>query len=183
MTQPSSSEVPHPTGPRVVLVGPMGSGKTTVGSLLADAWGVPMRDTDADVEAAEGRTIAELFVDEGEPWFRERERAAVLTALDEHRGVLALGGGAVLDERTRSALTGRTVVFLDVGLVEASRRVGLGTGRPLLLGNVRSRIKQLLDERLPVYRSVATVEVSTDGKSAEEVAAEVRRVVEERVRG
>ena len=182
MTQPSS-EVPQPTGPRVVLVGPMGSGKSTVGSLLADAWGVALRDTDADVEAAEGRTIAELFVDEGEPWFRERERAAVLRALDEHRGVLALGGGAVLDERTRTALAGHTVVFLDVGLVDASRRVGLGTGRPLLLGNVRSRIKQLLDERLPVYRSVATVEVSTDGKSAEEVAAEVRRAVDDRVRG
>ncbi len=168
-----------PDGPRVVLVGPMGAGKTTVGELLAEAWGVPLRDTDADVETAQGRPISELFVDEGEAWFREREHEAVMAALAEHRGVLALGGGAVLDERTRAALAGRTVAFLEVGLADATRRVGLGAGRPLLLGNVRSRIKQLLDERLPIYRSVATVEVSTDGKSAEVVADEVRRAVEE----
>jgi shikimate kinase len=164
--------------PRVVLVGPMGAGKTTVGQLLAEGWGVPLRDTDSDVEAAQGRTISDLFVDEGEAWFREREHEAVVAALAEHHGVLALGGGAVLDGRTRAALAGHTVAFLEVGLADASRRVGLGAGRPLLLGNVRSRIKQLLDERLPVYRSVATVEVATDGKPAEAVADEVRRAVE-----
>jgi len=156
----------------------MGAGKTSVGTLLAEAWGIPLRDTDADVESSAGRTIAELFVDEGEAWFREREHEAVLTALAEHRGVLALGGGAVLDARTRAALAGQVVAFLEVGLADASRRVGLGAGRPMLLGNVRSRIKQLLDERLPVYRSVATLEVSTDGKPAEAVADEVRRAVE-----
>ena len=162
----------------MVLVGPMGAGKTTVGRLLAEGWGVALRDTDADVEASEGRTIADLFVDEGEAWFREREHHAVVAALGEHHGVLALGGGAVLDERTRAALQGHTVAFLELGLADATRRVGLGAGRPLLLGNVRSRIKQLLDERLPVYRSVATVEVATDGKPAEAVADEVRRAVE-----
>jgi shikimate kinase len=169
---------PSSRGPRVVLVGPMGAGKTTVGALLAQTWQVPLRDTDADVEAATGRTISELFVDEGEAWFREREHEAVVAALTEHAGVLALGGGAVLDPRSREALVGHTVVFLDVGLADATRRVGLGAGRPMLLGGVRSRIKQLLDERLPVYRSVATVEVSTDGKPAEAVADEVRRAVE-----
>ena len=167
-----------PAAPRMVLVGPPGAGKSTVGALLAQQWSVPLRDTDADVEAATGRSISELFVDEGEAWFREREHEAVLAALSEHPGVLALGGGAVLDPRTRAALAGRTVVFLSVGLAEATKRVGLGAGRPLLLGGVRSRVKQLLDERLPVYRSVATIEVATDGKPAEEVAAEVRRAVE-----
>ncbi len=174
----SDPEAAGPGGPRVVLVGPMGAGKTTVGAALAAAWDVPLRDTDADVEAAQGKSIADLFVDEGEAWFREREHQAVVTALTEHRGVLALGGGAVLDPRTRAALAGHTVVFLDVGLADASRRVGLGAGRPLLLGGVRTRIKQLLDERLPVYRAVATVEVSTDGKPAEVVADEVRAAVE-----
>ena len=164
--------------PRVVLVGPMGAGKSTVGSLLAEGWGVALRDTDEDVELAQGRTVSELFVDEGEAWFRAREHEAVVSALAEHDGVLALGGGAVLDPRTRAALAGHTVVFLEVGLADASRRVGLGAGRPLLLGNVRARIKQLLDERLPVYRAVATLEVTTDGKPAEEVAAEVRHRVE-----
>ena len=165
-------------GPRVVLVGPMGAGKTTVGELLASSWGVPLRDTDRDVEEAEGRPISEIFVDRGEKYFRELERAAVARALTSHDGVLALGGGAVLDAETRAALKEHLVVFLHVGLSDAVKRVGLGTARPLLLGNVRARIKALLDERLPVYREVATVTVETDGRSAEEVAAEVRAAVE-----
>jgi shikimate kinase len=162
----------------VVLVGPMGAGKTTVGELLATAWGVKLRDTDRDVEETEGRPISEIFVDRGESYFRERERAAVAEALRTHDGVLALGGGAVLDPGTREALRGEVVVFLQVGLTDAVKRVGLGTARPLLLGNVRARVKALLDERLPVYREVATVTVQTDGRSAEEVAAEVREHVE-----
>ena len=113
------------------------------------------RDTDADVEAAEGRSISDIFVDSGEAHFRELERAAVAEALAAHDGVLALGGGAVLDPATRELLADHRVVFLRVGLSEAVKRVGLGTGRPLLLGNVRSRIKALLDERTPIYESVA----------------------------
>ena len=166
------------TTPRVVLVGPMGAGKTTVAGLVADAWGVPVRDTDADIVAAEGRSIAEIFVDDGEERFRAIERAAVADALASHEGVLALGGGAVLDEGTRKALTGRTVVFLRVGLSDAVKRVGLGSGRPLLLGNVRARIKALLDERTPVYEAVATHVVDTDGRTPVEVAADVRRLLE-----
>lgn len=165
-------------GPRVVLVGPMGAGKSTVGRLLAERWQVDFRDTDADIEAAEGREISELFVDEGEAWFRERERDAVAAALAGHEGVLALGGGAVLDPGTRQALDGLPVVFLKVGLSDAVKRVGLGHGRPLLLGNVRSRVKTLLDERLPVYLSVAHVVVETDGRSPEEVAVSVADALE-----
>lgn len=171
------------TRPVVVLVGPMGAGKTTVGHLLADAWGVGFRDTDQDVEAAEGRIVSEIFVDAGEEHFRELERRAVLHALAHHDGVLALGGGAVLDPATRSALQPHLVAFLDVGLADAARRVGLGTGRPLLLGNVRARIRQLLEERLPLYREVADVVVGTDGRSPEEVAASVRQAVESRRTG
>lgn len=166
------------TGPRVVLVGPMGAGKTTVGRVLAAAWGVGLRDTDQDIEGAEGRSVSDIFVESGEEYFREREHAAVLTALAEHDGVLALGGGAVLDPRTREALAPHLVVFLKVGLADAVKRVGLGHGRPLLLGNVRSRVKALLDERLPIYLDVADVVVETDGRSAADVAAEVRDAVE-----
>ncbi len=164
--------------PRVVLVGPMGSGKTTVGTLLASAWGVAFRDTDHDVEAAEGRPIPEIFFDQGEQHFRQLERTAVAEALADHEGVLALGGGAVLDPATRTALEDHLVVFLHVGLTDAVKRVGLGTARPLLLGNVRARVKTLLDERLSVYRAVATLTVETDGRSAEEVAEDVRAQVE-----
>ncbi|HET8605166.1 MAG TPA: shikimate kinase [Marmoricola sp.] len=157
----------------------MGAGKTTVARLLGEAWGVAVRDTDHDVEAAEGRPIADIFVDDGEEHFRALERVAVARALAEHDGVLALGGGAVLDPGTRAALAGHTVVFLRIGLSDAVKRVGLGAARPLLLGNVRGTLKKLLDERTPVYESVATIVVDTDGREPEEVAAEVRRRVEE----
>lgn len=164
--------------PRVVLVGPMGAGKTTVAGLLGDTWGVSVRDTDHDVETRAGKPISDIFVDEGEAQFRTWEAEAVAAALSEHDGVLSLGGGAVLHPATRSLLEGHRVVFLEVGLSDAVKRVGMGSGRPLLLGNVRGRIKALLDERQPIYRSVATVTVSTDGRTAEEVAAEVRSAVE-----
>ena len=91
--------------------------------------------------------------------------------------MLALGGGAVLDPATRELLTGETVVFLRVGLSDAVKRVGLGSGRPLLLGNVRARIKSLLDERTPIYESVAAHSVETDGRTPAEVADEVRQVL------
>ena len=157
----------------VVLVGPMGAGKTTVCALLSQAWDVEARDTDADVERLEGRTVSDIFVESGEAHFRDLERKAVAEALATHDGVLALCGGAVLDPATRELLTGHAVVFLRVGLSDAVKRVGLGSARPLLLGNVRGRIKTLLDERTPIYESVATLVVDTDGRTPDEVAAEI----------
>jgi shikimate kinase len=163
----------QPSRPRVVLVGPMGAGKTTVGGVLARRWGVAVRDTDADVETTAGKPVSEIFVDEGETRFRDLEKAAVAAALRTHDGVLALGGGAVLDPETQALLEDHTVVFLKVGLADAVKRVGLGTGRPLLLGNVRSRVRQLLEERTPVYETVATIVVDTDGRGPEQVADEI----------
>ena len=157
----------------IVLIGPMGAGKTTVAGLVAEAWGVAVRDTDADIVAAEGRSIGEIFVDDGEQAFRALERDAVAEALAAHDGVLSLGGGAVLDPGTRDLLAGHDVGFRRGGLSEAVKRVGLGAGRPLLLGNVRGRIKALLDERTPIYESVATLAVDTDGRAPDEVADEI----------
>jgi shikimate kinase len=155
----------------------MGAGKSTVGALLAAAYGVEVRDTDADVEAAEGRSISDIFVDSGEEHFRALERAAVATALAEHDGVLSLGGGAVLDPATRELLAGHRVVFLRVGLSEAVKRVGLGAGRPLLFGNMRAQVKKLLDERAPVYASVATVTVDTDDTPPEDVVTRIQEAL------
>ena len=163
----------EPMSPRVVLVGPMGAGKTTVGRVLARRWGVAVRDTDADIEADAGRPVSEIFVDDGEGRFRELEKAAVAAALASHDGVLSLGGGAVLDPDTQVLLKDHTVVFLRVGLADAVKRVGLGSARPLLLGNVRGRVKQLLDERTPIYEAVARFAVDTDGRTPEQVADDI----------
>ncbi|AEE46122.1 shikimate kinase [Cellulomonas fimi] len=169
---------PGPAGPRVVLVGPPGSGKSTVGHALGERWQLAVRDTDADVERTAGKPIAEIFVDDGEPHFRALERDAVLAALAEHDGVLALGGGAVLDLQTRSALAayraaGGAVVFLDVTLAHAAPRVGFNQARPLLLGNPRGRWQALMEERRPVYEEVASVRVLTDGLRPADVAVAV----------
>jgi shikimate kinase len=157
----------------------MGAGKSTVGRILAERWGVGFRDTDDDVEALDGRTISDIFVESGEEHFRTLERTAVARALAEHEGVLAVGGGAVMAGETKAAMSGHRVVFLRVGLADAAARVGLGTSRPLLLGNVRGTMKALLDERTPVYESVALAEVDTDGRTPDEVAD----LVEEALRG
>ncbi|NGN93810.1 shikimate kinase [Nocardioides sp. KC13] len=159
--------------PAVVLVGPMGAGKSTVGALLASRLGVTLRDTDQDIAAAAGKSVQDIFVDEGEEHFRRVEEEAVAAALAEHDGVVSLGGGAVLADQTRILLKEHTVVYLRVGVADAVKRVGLGSGRPLLLGNVRGRIKALLEERAPIYESVATFVVDTDNRSAEDVADEL----------
>ncbi|MFC8278323.1 shikimate kinase [Streptomyces sp. NPDC057271] len=165
-------------GPLVVLVGPMGSGKSTVGALLAERLGVPYRDTDADIVAAQGREISDIFVDEGEPYFRELERQAVATAVAEHAGVLALGGGAVLDEDTRTLLAGLPVAYLSMDVEEAVRRVGLGAARPLLAVNPRRQWRELMEARRPLYTEVARVVVATDDRTPEEVAQAVLDALE-----
>jgi shikimate kinase len=158
------------SAPVVVLVGPMGVGKTTVGELVAARLGVTCRDTDADIVAAQGRPIAEIFVDEGEAHFRAIEAEAVRAALAEHDGVLALGGGAILSDGTRKLLAGLPVVFLDMGVSEAVKRVGLATARPLLAVNPRQKWRELMDARRPLYTEVARAVVSTEDRSPEEVA-------------
>lgn len=163
--------------PVLVLVGPPGAGKTTVGGAVAQRLGVAFRDTDRDIEDRVGKSIPEVFFDDGEARFRELEREAVAAALAEHRGVLALGGGAVLAVESRDALTGCPVVFLSVGLPEATRRVGLARDRPVLALNPRSQLRVLLEERQPLYEQVSTVTVPTDGRGVEEVVEVVLAVL------
>jgi shikimate kinase len=166
------------SGPVCILVGAPGAGKTTVGQALARRLAVGFRDTDADVEAVAGKPIPDIFIDDGEAHFRALERAAVSAALASFDGVLAVGGGAILAEETRSSLAGRRVVHLQVGLSEAVKRVGLSGGRPLLAVNPRATLKYLLDQRLPLYASVATMTVRTDDRTPEEIAAEIVKLLE-----
>ncbi|MEW2450156.1 shikimate kinase [Streptomyces parvulus] len=147
----------------------MGVGKSTVGRLLAQRLGVGYRDTDEDIVSAEGRTIAEIFVDEGEPVFRELEKNAVRAALTGHDGVLSLGGGAVLDAGTRALLAGQRVVYLSMDVEEAVRRTGLNAARPLLAVNPRKQWRELMEARRHLYEEAATVVVATDGRTPEEV--------------
>jgi shikimate kinase len=166
------------TRPIIVLVGPPSSGKTTVGTALSVVLGLPFRDTDHDVEAEAGMTVADLFVTRGEPHFRALEEKAVARALAEHDGVLALGGGAVTSAATRELLVeqgrnGVTVVWLDVDLHSAARRVGLSRDRPILGVNPRAMLRQMLETRAPLYGEVATVTVTTGGRTPEDVVADV----------
>ncbi|MCP2265478.1 shikimate kinase [Promicromonospora thailandica] len=166
------------TRPVVVMIGPPGSGKSKVGRILAAGLGLTVRDTDADVEAGAGKPVSEIFVDDGEPRFRELEREAVLTALAEHDGVLSLGGGAVMNPATQAALEayaadGGHVVFLDVPLAIAAQRVGMNQARPLLLGNPRAQWQKLMTERRPTYERLATLTVVSSERPGEHVAREI----------
>lgn len=159
------------TGPAVVLVGPPGAGKSSVGNAVARMTGLVLRDTDSDIETGTGKSIPDIFLEDGESHFRALERAAVAAALAEHTGVLALGGGAVMAADTRALLSGHPVVFLNLSMSTGVRRTGLGAHRPLLAGvNPRATYKALLDARLGWYREVARHEVQTDQLSVAEVA-------------
>jgi shikimate kinase len=134
---------------------------------------VEFRDTDADVVAAAGKPVPDIFIDDGEDVFRAMERAAVAVALDDFPGVLALGGGAVLADETRARLRGHAVVYLSVEVSDAVNRVGLGVGRPLLALNPRATLKHLLDQRRPLYEEVAAITVVTDRRAPDEIAEEI----------
>lgn len=169
-------------GPIVVLIGSPGAGKSTVGRRVARQLGVDFLDSDAEIESAAGMSISDIFVTEGEAAFREREASVVAQCLAEHSGVLSLGGGAVLREETRRALEGHRVVWLKVSLSDAASRVGMNTARPLLLGNVRGTLGKMLEQRNPVYESVATDIVDTSGRSQRQVVDAVVQLVREPVR-
>jgi shikimate kinase len=164
---------PPAPGAAAILIGPPGAGKSTVGPLLAERLWVAFTDTDASVEAVAGKPVSEIFVEDGEAAFRELERAAVAAAIAGHDGVISVGGGAVLDQRTRRLLAGQPVVYLETGFATAAKRAGLDTPRPLLLGNPRAQLKALLEQRLPIYQQLARITVLTDSREPGEIAADI----------
>ena len=160
--------------PSVVLVGPPGAGKTTVGRVLARRLDLSFTDVDTLIVEQAGKSIADMFTEDGEDAFRALERSVVAEALISTDGVLALGGGSVLAAITRERLRGHRVVHLKVGLANGIRRTGMSTARPLLAGvNPRATFKALLDARAPLYREVATIEIDTDRRSPNQVARAV----------
>ncbi|HEY7988149.1 MAG TPA: shikimate kinase [Lapillicoccus sp.] len=159
--------------PVAVIVGPPGSGKTVTGRALADLLGVPFHDSDEAIVRSVGRSIADLFVEDGEAAFRELERVEVTRALAEERGVVALGGGAPVQPGAAELLEGHTVVFLDVGIADASKRIGFDQSRPLLAVNPRASWVAMMNVRRALYEAVATLRANTAGRTPEDVAAEV----------
>lgn len=162
--------------PKAVLVGLPGSGKSTIGRRLAKTLNLTLLDTDAAIEQSTGRTIAEIFATDGEQEFRRIEEEVVRSALQTHDGVLSLGGGAVTSPGVREALTGQTVVYLEISAAEGVRRTGGSTVRPLLAGGDRSeKFKELMTARVPLYRRVSTIRVNTNRRNP---GAVVRYIVE-----
>ena len=161
--------------PLAVLIGPPGSGKSTVGKALSKRLGCEFHDTDVEIENRAGKSVSAIFVEDGEARFRELERAVVLDALQSFHGVLALGGGSVVDPLVADALkTGvHLVVYLEVSLAQAAPRVGFNKDRPLLLVNPRAQWQALMEKRRPIYESLATAKFSTDSVKAPDVAQQI----------
>jgi shikimate kinase len=166
----------------VVLIGPPGAGKSSVGALLADRLGVEFRDTDAEVGAAAGKPAGDVFIENGEEAFRELEHEAATSALSALRasgGVLALGSGAVLDAGIEALLDGLLVVYLSADFGTVARRVGLDRPRVVVPGNPRGRLRAMLDERDAIYRRLAAVTLPTDdldpAELADQIAAEIKQ--------
>ncbi|MDO5535012.1 MAG: shikimate kinase [Propionibacteriaceae bacterium] len=164
----------------IALIGAPGSGKSTVGPLLAQRLGLPFVDVDAVIEADQGRLIREIFAEDGEPAFRALEREATVACLAEG-GVVSLGGGAPATREIAAALDGVEVVWLAVDARNATRRIGLGEGRPLLsVGGVRATLIKLLNERTPVYAALATHRVDTSDREPDAIVDEAVTLLEGR---
>jgi shikimate kinase len=171
-----------------VLIGPPGAGKSAVGPLLAGRLGVEFRDTDAEVAATAGQPVGDIFIDRGEQAFRELERTAAVSALDEHGalrengGVLALGSGAVLDVGIQRLLGGLPVVYLAADFSTIARRTGLDRPRVVVPGNPRGRLRAMLEERRPLYERLASFTVQTDDIDPADLAGQIAAKLSERSR-
>lgn len=171
--------------PRIILIGPMGSGKTTVGKALAENFHLAFRDTDEMIISQSGREISDIFIEDGEDEFRSLEKIILRTALLEDETVLSLGGGACISVDAQSALraSGAFIIYLKISLSQVSSRVGFNQGRPLLMGNPRAQWQNLMNERAPIYEGVASYICEVDGKSVDEIAAEIGIAFELRGKG
>jgi shikimate kinase len=161
--------------PRLVLIGPMGAGKTTVGREIAKELNCDFADTDELIEADQGKSVSEIFVEDGEPHFRLVEESVVIDALIEQSGILSLGGGAVMNDEVQKSLKSSSAkkIFLDISLAAVSPRVGFDNARPLLMVNPRQKWSELMNHRRPTYESLADLSIDVSDKSVSEICSEI----------
>ena len=157
----------------IVLVGVPGAGKTTVGKLLAKNLGIDFFDSDQVIESRAGKSVSDIFTQDGEPAFRKLEHDVIVELLDSNNVVLALGGGSLGNDETRAKVKDATTVWLVAGLAQAVDRVGMNRNRPLLLGNVRGQLADLMVAREPFYKEVAAIAVDTSKLIPSEVVTEI----------
>ena len=160
--------------PSHILIGPMGVGKSTVGAELAKALNTPFIDTDRVIEERSGKSVSDIFIEDGETAFRAKEEDVLIETL-KNDGVLALGGGACVSERAQDALrkSGAQIIFLDISLAEVSKRVGFDQARPLLALNPRTKWQELMEKRRSIYESLASKHILVDGKSVSDIVSEI----------
>jgi shikimate kinase len=157
--------------PRVILIGPMGSGKSTIGRLLATRLSAPFRDTDELIEKEEGKSVSQIFLEQGEAEFRAMEKKVLRDELLKDGAVLALGGGAPISLDAQSALRAISsyIIFLDISLSTVAPRIGFNRDRPLLLDNPRGTWQNLMQERRPIYELLADITINVDNRSEDEI--------------
>ncbi len=165
--------------PRVILIGPMGSGKTTIGQLLASQLGIPFRDTDHVIEEKAGKSVSDIFLEDGEDEFRILEKKVLRDELLSDNTVLALGGGAPISVDAQSALRAiaSPVVYLDISLATVAPRIGFNRDRPLLLHNPRGQWQTLMEARRPIYEAIADSVIDVNDKSESEIVSLVMEVL------
>jgi shikimate kinase len=163
-----------------ILIGPPGAGKSSVARSLGKLINKPVLDTDLLVEERCGKSISDIFLEDGESFFRREELKVLLEAIQDENSILALGGGSILSEEAREALISskRPIVFLDVSISNAAPRVGFNKDRPLLTINPRQQWLGLMETRRPIYESLATITLNTDNRKPVEVAQELAQKLE-----
>jgi len=161
--------------PRAIFIGPMGSGKSTIGKAVANALDLPFRDTDSIIEELEHLPVSQIFIDKGEEYFRAIEKKVLRDELLSDGSILALGGGAPISMDAQSALkvSSAPVIYLDISLENVAPRIGFNRDRPLLLHNPRGQWQTLMEVRRPIYESIANVVIDVNGKTQKKIVEEV----------